>query len=422
MRSRPAGWGALALLAALAGSLPGCSHSPAADGAGPPRPGNRDAGGAAAGSDSAAGAKAVRIVTVGHEVWPVTVRVQGSLLADEDAVVGSKLAGRVERVHVDLGSVVKRGEPLVTLDRSELELLVRQAEAQLRQACAAIGKTPEDDETELVLENSPPVMLERAMVEEAQAAVARGDRLRPSNAITDAEYETFVAQLKTAQARYMSAINSVSEQISLIGVRRADLALARQHLVDAVVVAPFDALVNARNVSPGAYVQMGQAVAGLVRIDRLRFTAGVPESQAARVVVGQTIHIDVAGMGEPIVATISRLSPTVVQSSRSVRIEADVPNPDLQLQAGLFGEAEITVDAEATALAAPATAVTQFAGVQKVWVVQEGQAAQATVRIGRREPGRVEILEGLEPGASIVAVAADGHEGPVIPAAEPAGT
>jgi RND family efflux transporter MFP subunit len=383
----------------------GCSRHTAADAATPP---------------AEHPPKRVRVVTVAEEPWPATVRVQGSLLADEDAVIGSKLAGRVEKVNIDLGSVVKRGASLVEIDCDELKLRVQQAEAMLEQACAAIGKTPDDDETTLQLETSPPVMLEQALVDEAKAAVKRAEQLLPTRAMTDAEYETFVAQLKTAEARYMSAVNAVREQISLIGVRRAELALSEQQLNEAVIVAPFDALVDAKRVSPGAYVQLGQAVASLVRIDRLRFTAGVPESRASRIEVGKPISIQVAGAEKPILVEVSRVSPTVVQSSRSVRIEADVPNPDLELQAGLFAQAEITIDADATALAVPATAVTQFAGVQKVWVVRNGQSEQATVHIGRHDDQRIEILDGVKPGDVILVNAADGHDGPVIAEAEPA--
>jgi membrane fusion protein (multidrug efflux system) len=260
-------------------------------------------------------------------------------------------------------------------------------------------------------------MLEQALVDEARAAVARADRLLPTKAMTEGEYNTVVAQLKTAEARHQSAVNGVREQVSLIGVRRAELALARQQLADARITAPFDALVEARRVSPGAYVQVGQAVASLVRIDRLRFTAGVPESRAGAIRVGQPTSIRVAGFDEPIAATISRVSPTVVQSSRSVRIEADVDNAALSLQAGLFGEAYINVDPEAQALALPLEAVTQFAGVHKAWVVEGGNCAQRTVQIGRRDERRIEILDGLQAGALVVCPAADGHDGPVTIAA-----
>jgi multidrug efflux pump subunit AcrA (membrane-fusion protein) len=126
------------------------------------------------------------------------------------------------------------------------------------------------------------------------------------------------------------------------------------------------------------------------------------------------VEIRVAGKPEPITAVVSRVSPTVMLASRSVRIEADVPNSNLSLQAGLFAEADIVVDPYAEALAVPTSAVSRFAGVQKVWLVRDGQASQQTVRIGREAKERVEILEGIAAGDSVVGNADDGHDGPVI--------
>ncbi|HEX6963146.1 MAG TPA: efflux RND transporter periplasmic adaptor subunit [Lacipirellula sp.] len=365
-------------------------------------------------AEKAAAPKKVEVVQAALEPWPRTVSVQGSLLAHEDAVVGSKLACRVDSVAVDLGSVVKQGDPLVALDRSELELQVQLAEANLKQACAAIGLTPDGDETKVNYANSPKVELEKALVDEAQANVSRAKQLLPTRAITGAEYDALVAQLKAAHARYDSAVNAVAEQIALIGVRRRELALAQQKLVDATIVAPFDGIVEERRVSPGEYVQVGQAVVTLVRSDRLRFTAGVPESKAAPVASGQRVNIRIAGRSEPVIAAVSRVSPTVMLTSRSVRIEADVPNSDLSLQAGLFAEADVVVDPYAETLAVPATAVSRFAGVHKVWLVKNGAASQQTVRIGRESADRIEILEGIAAGDTIVSSADEGHDGPVI--------
>jgi RND family efflux transporter MFP subunit len=358
--------------------------------------------------------KEVVVVTAHLQPWPKTVSIQGSLLADEDAVIGSKVAGRVDSVAVDLGSVVKRGDPLVLLDRREFALQVQLAESQLQQACAAIGLTPTDDETKLEYKNAAPVRLEQALVDQAQAALNRAQQLLQTRAVTGGEFDALVAQHKAAQARYDSALNSVSQQVSLIGVRRTELAMAQQQFVDAHIVAPFDGIVDERRVSPGEYVQVGQAVVTLVRTDRLRLTAGVPESKAGPIRAGQSIEIRVAGKPNPVRAAISRVSPLVTQTSRSVRIEADVANPKLELQAGLFAEADIVIDPNAEALSLPATAVSRFAGVQKVWLVKDGQARQQTIRTGREMGNRVEILEGLNAGDVIVATAADGHDGPVI--------
>jgi RND family efflux transporter MFP subunit len=347
--------------------------------------------------------------------WPETIRVQGSLLAFEDAVIGSKLAGRVDEVAVDRGSIVKRGDPIVILVRSELDLRVQLAEAQLRQACSTIGMTPADDERRFNALNAPGVKMEQALVTEAESNVNRARPLVASRAVTQGEFDTLLAQLGAAQARYQGALNLVGEQVSLIGVRRKELALAEQAVTDSQVVAPFDGVVGERRISPGEFVQAGQAVVTLVRADRLRFTAGVPESRAAAIRVGQHVDIEIHGRNAPpLRAAISRISPTVLQSSRSILIEADVPNESLEMQAGLFTEAEIIVDPTAQAISVPKSAVSSFAGVQKVWIIVDDVAKQQTVRTGREANGLVEIVDGLPAGSLLVRNAEEGHDGPVV--------
>src|SRR5690606_38860552 len=140
----------LALAPLLVGVAAGCQRSAG--------PNAAEAGGVV----TPAAAKEVAVVEARLGAWPQTVRIQGSLLGDEDARIGSKFAGRVEPGAVDLGSSVKRGAMIVELDRRELELRVKQAEAQRHQACAAIGLTPDQSEGELDLTAAPPVMLEQA--------------------------------------------------------------------------------------------------------------------------------------------------------------------------------------------------------------------------------------------------------------------
>jgi RND family efflux transporter MFP subunit len=353
----------------------------------------------------------VQVADVRLETWPRTVRVQGSLLADEQAVIGAKIPGRVESVPVDLGTPVKERQPLVVLDRRELDLQVTQAEALLTQACAAVGMTPDKSELELDREASPPVLLEKAQLEEAVANFERGKRLRA--AISDTEFARLEALYKMADARYRSSLNNVGQQIAMVGVRRAELALARRQLAEAEIVAPFDAVVEQRHVAPGEYVQIGQALVTLVRSGKLRYTAGVPESKSSLVRTGQTILIEAPGEPQPLEAVISRVSPVVTLTSRALWIEADVANPQQRLQAGTFAEAVIVVDPGAVTITVPRSALTEFAGVQKVWVVREGKSAEQRVRTGRRDERRVEILEGLAAGDTIVSNSSEGWAGDV---------
>jgi multidrug efflux pump subunit AcrA (membrane-fusion protein) len=100
-------------------------------------------------------------------------------------------------------------------------------------------------------------------------------------------------------------------------------------------------------------------------------------------------------------------------------IECDVPNPGNRLRAGLFAEAEVLVDPNAQSLTVPARAVTEFAGVEKVWIVADGQAQEREIRTGRRERDLVEIVGGLEAGETVISNADEGHAGRVAVSLEP---
>jgi membrane fusion protein (multidrug efflux system) len=150
-----------------------------------------------------------------------------------------------------------------------------------------------------------------------------------------------------------------------------------------------------------------------VRTSPLRFRAGVPERSAVGVAVGQTVKMALEGVVQPRTAKISRISPALDVSSRALIIEADVDNKDNSLRTGLFAEAEILVDENEQTLAVPATSVTTFGGVEKVWIVVENQARPQLVRLGRREADRVEVLLGLEAGQLIMTHGDQGREGVV---------
>lgn len=363
----------------------------------------------------------VRVVEVQLSAWPQSVRVQGTLMPHEQSVVSTRIAGEVDRVAVDLGSVVKAGELLVALDDKDLAISVNQAESQLAQACATIGIKPDQSEKELDRTKAPPVMLERAALDEATSAVKRAEQLLERKAITTDEFQRTEALLKAAQARYDSSLNSVAAQIALVGVRRAELALAKKQLADTAIIAPYDSVVEQRHVSPGEHVEPGDPIVTLVRADTLRYRAGVPERAAEQIRPGQLVQIRLAGESRPVEVPVARVSPALVQSSRSLWIEADVPNADRKRRTGLFAEADIIVDPNTKAMTVPVAAVTEFAGIEKVWVVRNGEAAEQAIRTGRRNTERVEVLSGLSTGELVIARSRDGLPGAVTVVREESG-
>jgi RND family efflux transporter MFP subunit len=158
---------------------------------------------------------------------------------------------------------------------------------------------------------------------------------------------------------------------------------------------------------------VGQPVVSLVRTNPLRFRAGIPERHAMQLRVGQSVRVLLEGQSTPRDAKIDRISPALELGSRSLAIEADVGNADFSLRAGLFAEAEIIVDPDDRALAVPASAVTEFAGVEKVWRIVDGQAKEQRIRTGRRNAELVEVLNGLAAGEQVIAQAIRGRAGTV---------
>ena len=405
---------ALAMLALLALFSSGCNHQP--DTA-------KAANGPAA--QQAKSPPQVHIAAVEYHAWPELVQAQGSLLADDEAVLGAKVAGRVERVTVDIGAPVKKDDELVVLDRSEFELAVRQAEAQLVQAMQAIGIDAELNDTPPFVEDtkrpedSPIVRIESALLSEAIANRERGDELARLGsaggqaAITRHELQRLHAAEKVARSRYDSAVNQVREKLALIKVRRAELAVARQQLAETVIRAPFDGFVMRRHAAAGTYLQVGQQAITLVRTDPLRFRGRVPERKAAQVRLGQEIHVRIAGREQPIVARVSRIAPSLEIASRSLVIEADIPNPGGQLRTGLYAEADIVVNPHAEALAIPASALEEFAGVRKVWLVRDGNSAPQPIQTGRRTHDMIEVISGLQRGDVIIQDSSQGVIGQV---------
>lgn len=360
------------------------------------------------------------VFTVALAPLPAVVKTQGSLIADEMAVVGAKVAGRVASVSVDLGDLAAVHAPLAVLDQEEFRLQIALAEAQLTQSRAALGLEPAALTESLDPANAPPVREARAVWDEIRVRIERIRTLRARNAVTQDELDTAVAAEGVAAARYTAAVNSVREKIALIGVRQAELSVAKQRLADTVVYAPFEGLVHERHVAPGAYVQVGSPVITLVRTSKLRFRGTIPERHAHRLKLDQEVTLHLEAVPQPLVVTVTRLSPGVEEASRALVFEALVSNDDGALRAGMFAEAEVEVDPEAQAIVIPQSAIVEFAGVERVWKLVSGVAQEQPITTSGRGGSQVVITSGLQAGDQILTDGALGQMARIEPLASTA--
>jgi RND family efflux transporter MFP subunit len=329
------------------------------------------------------------------------VLVNGTLDAFDRATVGTKVAGRLQYMAVDLGSRVSRGQLIARIDPTDYNIRLQQAEAGLAQARVRLGLPPEGASDSVDPSDTPPVREARAVLEEARASRERYSSLLAGGLISKADFEQVQAQSRVAESRYQDSLEEIRNRQAVATQRRAEVALARQQLSDTAVVAAFDGVVQQRIASLGEFLAAGAPVAELVKINPLRFRAEVPERDAATIRIGQTIQLAVDGAAGEYTGRVTRLSPTITERTRVLQMEADIPN-DGALRAGSFARATIVTDTSSTSLAVPKEALITFAGIEKVVVVEKGKTKEKPVATGRRTGMWIEVLSGVKAGDEVV--------------------
>lgn len=401
-KSAPRGAGALVLAALLAASAcgPAASRAPASA------------------STTAAETRAVRVHALALEAWPRRLRALGDLEAQERATISAKVPGRIVELGFDLGTAVQRGQVIARIDPRDYELRLAQAEAAVHEARALLGLPASSASDEVEPAAAALVRAAQAELERAQLAFDRAQELEREGVASRAAYDTARAALSVAQAEHLEALEEIERRRASLAQRRTELAVARSQLEDCAIRAPFDGLAGERLLGTGTYVDAGAALTELVCIDPLRARIEVPEREAGLVRVGQTVLLAVDGDAREHRGQIVRIAPALDVRARSLIVEAEVPQPAsaagstdvaARLRPGSFARVDIVLDAHASALALPRSALVSFAGVERVFELvppAEGESVARArgrrVELGRVEAERVEVLSGIEPGALVV--------------------
>jgi RND family efflux transporter MFP subunit len=344
----------------------------------------------------------VRVLPAVEVQVPRTVAVTGTLTAEELVVLSLKVTGRLAELAVDLGSAVRRGQMVARLDATDFRLRLEQAEAALHQARARLGLDPRSPDDGVDPEQTSLVRQARAVLDEARLSRDRMTRLAEQELVARAQLDAAIAAERVAEGRYQDAIEEVRNRQAILAQRRSELELARQALADTVLRAPIEGMIRERRAAVGEYLAAGTPVATLVRVHPLRLVVAVPEREAAGIRVGQEVRVSVEGDAAVYRGRVARLSPSIQEQSRTLTMEAEIPNEQGRLRPGAFAKVDIIVAADEPVVFVPASAIVIFAGIEKVLTVRDGRAAELRVQTGRRQGERVEIVAGLKPGEPVV--------------------
>ncbi|HKU17060.1 MAG TPA: efflux RND transporter periplasmic adaptor subunit [Steroidobacteraceae bacterium] len=295
-------------------------------------------------------AGAVEVVTAAARLQNRSVEIEavGTALANESVQVTAKVANTVSAIGFQEGHFVRKGDILVRLDDRELRAAVREAEAVLN---------------------------------ESEAQFERSRPLAQQHILSDAQLEQLEATRKTNRAR---------------------LDAARARLADTVIRAGFDGRTGFRRVSVGSLVTPGTVITTLDDVSIIKVEFTVPETYLFLLERGLGVNARTPGLpGRSFKGTVSTLDSRIEPATRSVSLRAEVPNADGALRPGMF--MTVAVNTAATpALLVPEEAIVPEQGNTFVFVVADGTVERRRVRTGRRWPGEVELLSGLQAGERVV--------------------
>jgi membrane fusion protein (multidrug efflux system) len=328
----------------------------------PKAPGAADAvpsaAGGGAGSNGANAGKPVTVEAAKVDVARLSDDTQavGSLRSRRGVVLRPEVSGRITQLNFTDGQRVRKGQVLVQFD-DQLPL----AQVQQSQAELSIARANQKRNQELVAQN-------------------------------------FISQ------------RSLDESAANLQVAEAKLSLAKATAARLKIIAPFDGIAGIRLVNVGDYLKDGADIVNIEDIEAIYVDFRLPERFQNKVRRGQTAMLDIDALpGRKYNAQIQAIDPLIDANGRSIGIRGCIDNRQLQLRPGMFARVNTVFGVRENARVIPEEAIIPQGNRQFVIKLLEGPNEQTRttkrveVKVGLRSPGKVEILEGLEPGDTVVA-------------------
>jgi RND family efflux transporter MFP subunit len=286
----------------------------------------------------------------------------GTLQAYAESPIYARTSGYLVRWYKDIGSRVKEGELLATIDTPEVDQELNQTRAARQQIVA--------------------------QVDLAKISADRWENLRKTDSVSAQEADTQTSGYKQAQANLASADANVKRLEQLEGFKR--------------VYAPFSGVLTKRNVDPGALINAGAGAAGrelfdIARVDPLRVYASVPQAYMPYIKVGSVTVVTLQEYpGQKFMGKIARTAESIDPSTRTLLTEVDVPNKDQKLLPGSFGEVHFALGSNVDKVTVPSNAMLFRAqGAQVAIIGSDNKVQLKPISIGKDYGATLEVLGGV---------------------------
>jgi membrane fusion protein, multidrug efflux system len=295
------------------------------------------------------------------EKWEDSFSAVGSISAVQGVTLTPEIAGTVSEIDFESGAVVKKGDLLVKFDTGTEEAQLKAANAQL---------------------------------EWAKVSAERAHKLRTDSTVSQSELDQAEATFQQAKAN----------------------ADAIQAVIDKKTIrAPFAGKLGIRQINLGQYVDAGKPIVSLQSLTPVYADFSLPQQDLSQLKTGMVVRISMdAYTNKQFEGTITAMNPNLDDSTRSIRLQATLDNPDHLLRPGMFARIEVVLPNVDNVLVIPATAILSAPYGDSVYLIEQSTntpvgtngpglvAKQQFVRVGRAHGDFVAVESGLKDGDHVV--------------------
>jgi len=290
----------------------------------------------------------VDVYVVKPDVIEDKIFTTGTLTSNEEVELASESSGLIQKIYLQEGKDVRKGELLVKINDSELKAQLKRADFRLNLA--------EDREK-------------------------RQKQLLEKGGISQEEYD--------------ATLNEVN-------VLRAEVSLINAQIEKTEVRAPFTGKLGLKYVSDGSYITSSSRIATLQDIDPIKIDFSIPERYASQLEVGNKVTFTVQGINEALIAEVYAKEPRIDTETRTLQVRARSSNPDGKLLPGAFADLELTLKTIENAKMVPTISLVPELQGQKVFLLKNGVVQPQSVITGLRNESKVQITEGVQVGDTVL--------------------
>jgi len=303
----------------------------------------------------------VEVSKIEQQIVPVILPVPGTVVSKERLKVSSRITGFIERINVDEGNIVKPGDALVEIDNAQVEAAIKGADAT--------------------------VLAAKADLLDAEGDIKRVKKLVQSKTVAEDDLRN--AEVRQAQAK------------ATLAIAEAEAIAKRQERRYSHITSPVHAQVRERLRDPGDLATAGESILQLDVLGAMELEIYLPSTSIDNVAIGQTVNVQIESFDELLSSNITSIVRSADNVTRRYKVRLLLP-PNEKLTPGQFGTAQFVLHEE-TALLIPASAITERAGIEGVFIKDTSSILRfRSIRLGKKWQDFREVLAGLKVNTFVV--------------------